>query len=176
MRISVFGSARPLPESQLYQDAFELGCLLGSQKWTVLTGGYMGTMEAVSRGVVESGGHSVGVTCGEIEHWRKNGPNSWVQEEVCMPTLTERIQFLTENCDAAIALPGGAGTLAEISLLWNRMLIQSRPTLPIILIGEGWKRTFETLYRSQREHLSSADFDSLSYAEDVRSAFNLLVK
>jgi uncharacterized protein (TIGR00730 family) len=176
MRISVFGSARPLPESQLYQDAYQLGSLLGSQGWTVLTGGYMGTMEAVSRGVVESGGHSVGVTCEEIERWRKNGPNPWVKEEIRLATLVERIQYLSDNCEAALALPGGAGTLAEISLLLNRVLIHSRPALPLILIGSGWWQTFETFWQSQREHLSSTDIEPLKYVEDVRSAFNLLVK
>ncbi|WP_075063325.1 LOG family protein [Ornatilinea apprima] len=176
MRISVFGSARPLPESQLYQDAYQLGRLLGSQSWTVLTGGYMGTMEAVSRGVVETGGHTIGVTCAEIEKWRNNGANPWVQEEVRLNTLVERIQYITDHCDAALALPGGPGTLTEISLLWNRLIIQALPPIPLILIGSGWQQTLDAFWQSQREHLSPESMDFLTHAPDVRSAFDLLVK
>jgi len=33
----------------------------------------MGTMEAVSRGAAEAGGHVIGVTCKDIERWRGAG-------------------------------------------------------------------------------------------------------
>ena len=80
-RISVFGGSNPKPGSEAYQDAYELGTLLGQAGLTVLTGGYMGTMEATSRGANEAGGHVIGVTCDEIETFRPVGPNPWITEE-----------------------------------------------------------------------------------------------
>jgi predicted Rossmann-fold nucleotide-binding protein len=50
----------------------------------------------------------------------------WVKEERKKKTLLSRLQALIEGCDAAIALPGGPGTLTEITLMWNLMII-SRP-------------------------------------------------
>ncbi len=127
MNITVFGGAQPKEGSAAYEQASELGALLAQSGHSVLTGGYMGTMEAVSRGAHEAGGHVIGVTCIDIEEWRKSKPNQWVKEERRKQTLMERLSGLIEGCDAAIALPGGAGTLAEISLMWNLMIVESLP-------------------------------------------------
>ena len=61
----------------------------------------MGTMEAVSRGAHEAGGHVVGVTCESIETWRPVKMNQWAKEERRNKTLIERLQGLINGCDAA---------------------------------------------------------------------------
>ncbi len=119
MRITVFGGSEPRPGDAAYEAAYQLGRLIGADHHTVLTGGYIGTMEAVSRGVAEAGGHVIGVTCAEIEAWRPGGPNRWVQEEVRFETLRERLYSLIDQCDAALVLPGGIGTLAELAAMWS---------------------------------------------------------
>ncbi len=67
MRVSVFGGSQPKEGDAAYTEAQELGRLLAERGHTVLTGGYIGTMEAVSRGANEAGGHVIGVTCEDIE-------------------------------------------------------------------------------------------------------------
>src|SRR5262245_61788773 len=111
MNISVFGGSQPKEGSPAYYEAMELGRLLAQRGHTVLTGGYIGTMEAVSRGAHEAGGHVIGVTCEDIETWRPIKANRWVKEERRMKTLVERLHALIHESDAAMALPGGAGTL-----------------------------------------------------------------
>ena len=69
--ITVFGGSQPLPGGDAYLEGQRLGRLIASNHWEVLTGGYVGAMEAVSRGAGEAGGHVIGVTCEEIENWRK---------------------------------------------------------------------------------------------------------
>jgi hypothetical protein len=81
MRISVFGGSSPVPGEEGYDQAYQLGKLIGESDFTVLTGGYIGTMEAVSRGTSEAGGKVIGVTCDQIEVWRPVAPNEWVQEQ-----------------------------------------------------------------------------------------------
>ena len=108
-RITVFGGSQPRPGDPAYQEALRLGQLLGQAGYAVLTGGYIGTMEAVSRGASENGGHVIGVTCDEIESWRPVKPNPWVQEELRFPTLRQRLYALIDECHAALALPGGIG-------------------------------------------------------------------
>ncbi len=61
----------PKKDHEAYEEARELGKFLAEHGHAVLTGGYMGTMEAVSRGACEAGGHVIGVTCEDIEEWRK---------------------------------------------------------------------------------------------------------
>ncbi|MBN2043758.1 MAG: LOG family protein, partial [Anaerolineales bacterium] len=137
MRITVFGGSAPKPGSLEYQQAYHLGQLIGAAGYTALTGGYIGTMEAVSRGCAEAGGHVIGVTCNEIEAWRPVKPNRWVIEEIRHPTLHARLLTLIKECDAAMALPGGVGTLAEIVMMWNLMQTASISSRPLILIGSG---------------------------------------
>lgn len=174
MNITVFGSSSPQPGSPGYEEARHLGELLAKAGHTVLTGGYMGTMEAASRGAAEAGGHTIGVTCAQIEEWRKAKANQWVREERSFPTLRERLYSLVETCDAAIALPGGVGTLAEIAVMWSQMQTNSMPLRPLILIGDGWQKIFAGLFAMQDSHIKAAHRELLGFAPDVDSAMSLL--
>ena len=168
--IAVFGSSSPQPGDPDYQQAYRLGRLLGTRGLTVLTGGYIGTMEAVSKGVVETGGHSVGVTCEEIERWRPVAPNPWVQEEWRAPTLIERLRLLISRSEAAIALPGGPGTLTEIALYWSHMVIQAIPRRPLVLIGPAWQQAFAALFAAQARHIAPAHRALLRFVADEEEA------
>ncbi len=170
MNITIFGGAQPKPGEPVYQMAYELGKHLAGDGHVVLTGGYIGTMEAASRGAAEAGGHVVGVTCAEIEDWRKIKPNAWVLEERRFATLNERLAALMDQSDLAIALPGGVGTLVEISLLWNRMIIQSLPARPLILIGDGWQQVFTAFLETQGGFVQKHDRDLLHFALSVDEA------
>ncbi len=174
MNITVFGGAQPKEDSAAYEEARELGRMLAERGYVVLTGGYMGTMEAVSRGASEAGGHVIGVTCIDIEEWRGTAPNQWVKEERRKKSLVERLQALIEGCDAAIALPGGAGTLAEISLMWNLMIVESLPPRPLILVGSGWQSTFDQFFKEFDTYMPIRQQELLYFAEDVNTAVNVL--
>jgi uncharacterized protein (TIGR00725 family) len=174
IRISVFGGSSPEPGSKPYQDAYELGKSLGQAGVTVLTGGYMGTMEATSRGASEAGGHVIGVTCDEIESFRPVGPNPWVKEEWRRKTLRERLATLIENCDAAIALPGGVGTLLEISLYWNEVTIHVLEPKPLILMGPQWRRVMETFFEELGDYVALVNREYIAYAPQPNTTLELL--
>ena len=170
-RITVFGGSHPKPGDAAYVQALELGKFLGTAGYIVLTGGYMGTMEAVSRGAAESGGHVIGVTCDEIETWRSAGPNPWVQEEMRYPSLRERLCALIDECDAALALPGGIGTLAEIAMMWSQMQVFSTSPRPLILVGEGWQTMMLNFYASLGAYVPEKSRSLVLFAPDVKAAF-----
>jgi len=176
MNITVFGGSQPQPDSPAYEEARLLGELLAQRGHTILTGGYIGVMEAASRGAHEAGGHVIGVTCEDIEAWRKVAHNRWVKEEWRKKTLHERLQALIEGCDAAIALPGGAGTLTEIALMWNLMIVESLPRRPLILVGSGWQSTFDQFFTSFESYMSVKQRELLRFAEDVNAAIKMLDK
>jgi uncharacterized protein (TIGR00730 family) len=174
MNITVFGSSAPKPGDAAYEEAHRLGELLARAGHCVLTGGYMGTMEAVSRGAAEAGGHTIGVTCEQIESWRKAKANAWVREERRFATLRERLYSLVESCDAAMALPGGVGTLAEIATMWSQMQTYSMPVRPLILIGHGWKAIFDILITEMDVNITAEHRKLLQFAADVDAAVGLL--
>jgi uncharacterized protein (TIGR00730 family) len=169
-KITVFGGANPRPGEPVYEEALRLGRLLAEAGYTVMTGGYIGTMEAVSRGTAEAGGIVIGVTCDEIEHWRKVSRNPWVQQEIRYPTIRTRLLALIEECDAALALPGGAGTLAEIAMMWNHLITHAIAPRPLILIGPAWQKLFEIFFEVMPGYTKEADKKWLIFAPTVEAA------
>lgn len=174
MNITVFGGSQPKEGDTAYNEAQALGRLLAQRGHTVLTGGYIGTMEAVSRGAHEAGGHVIGVTCEDIENWRKVSPNRWVKEERRKKSLLDRLQGLIEGCDAALALPGGPGTLTEISLMWNLMIVESLHRRPLILIGGGWQSVLGQVFTQLDSYTPAHQRELLSFAPEIQTAVEQL--
>ena len=172
--ITVFGGSLPQPGSAAYQEAQQLGALLAESGFAVQTGGYIGTMEAVSQGASEVGGHVIGVTCDEIEAWRPVAPNRWVAQQKRCPTLRERLYVLIDECDGAIALPGGIGTLAEIALTWSQLQIKPKDTRPFILLGLGWARTMDTFTSELGFYIPETDQKRILIAPDPTTALEKL--
>jgi uncharacterized protein (TIGR00730 family) len=174
MKITVFGGSSPQPGSPEYEQAYQLGKLLALAGHTAVTGGYIGTMEAVSRGAREAGGHVIGITCKEIERYRPISANAWVVEEIAFESLKDRLYALIDTCDAAIALPGGVGTLAEISLMWNLLIIEGQPAKPLIAIGAVWKTVMDTFISGQGGYIHEMDRGWLRYADNVEMSLEML--
>ncbi|NPA91424.1 MAG: LOG family protein [Chloroflexi bacterium] len=143
--VIVFGGSRVYPGDDAYEEAYRLGALLARAGFTVGSGGYQGVMEAVSRGAREAGGHVVGYTCDIFEDVE---PNPWLSEERRTRTLTERIERMAQEGDAFIALHGGIGTLAELTVVWNLLLLDHLGSKPFLLVGDEWLPLLETF----REH------------------------
>ena len=170
MKVSVFGSAHPKPGDEGYLQAYQLGKLLAEKGHIVVNGGYVGTMEAVSRGSAEAGGHVIGVTCDDIEKYRNGKPNQWVHEVMRNKDLIGRISGLIKNCDAAIALPGGVGTLAEISLTWNMIILDSIPVPYLILVGEAWKNVIIEFYKEMPELVPASVRPYIHFCSNIEDA------
>jgi uncharacterized protein (TIGR00730 family) len=173
-RISVFGGSQLKPGDPAYQDALHLGQLLAGAGYTLLNGGYIGTMEALSRGAAEVGGHVIGITCDEIETWRPVKANLWVTEEWHYKTLQERLFALIRNADAYLALPGGVGTLAEITLTWNLLITGVLTPRPLILIGAGWRESTRSFLAEQGKFIPEVQRKWVTFSTDINSAFQRL--
>ena len=134
--VSLFGSARVKPGEPWYERTVDLSRQLVEAGFTVITGGGPGLMEAGNKGAFEAGGKSVGL-------------------HIHLPLEQMNNQFLNTRCDfryffvrklmfikyalAYIALPGGFGTLDELSEAL--VLIQTKriKAFPIVLLGtEFW--------------------------------------
>jgi hypothetical protein len=173
-RITIFGGSIPRPGEPAYSNAQDLGRRVADLGWSVLTGGYVGIMEAVSRGANEAGGHVIGVTCREIENYRKGRANPWVTEEIKFDSLRDRMYHLVDDCDAAIALPGGIGTLSEIGAMWSTIQTSGSAIRPLVLIGEGWAQTVQTMFSSLGTYVRPDDQSLVSFAQDGQSALQQL--
>jgi uncharacterized protein (TIGR00725 family) len=176
MRISIFGGSHPQPGDIAYENALQLGKMLAERGHTILTGGYVGTMEAVSRGAVEAGGHVIGVTCDEIESWRSLEPNAWITEEKHERTLIDRLSTLIQECDLAIALPGGVGTLAEIAITWNQIILNVIKTPKVILVGPEWRKVMESLFNTLGIYIPEIIREYIIYSNTITNTISLVDK
>ncbi|MBI3538332.1 MAG: LOG family protein [Chloroflexi bacterium] len=140
-QIAVFGGSRVQPDSPEYAEAYAVGKLIARAGWTVINGGYSGTMEASARGAKENGGRTLGVTSAEFV---RLAPNNYLDEELKSADLFERIRAMFQRADAFIVLKGSMGTLAELTIVWNLARIDKNFLKPIILLGSDWARVLET--------------------------------
>ena len=168
--VTVFGGSKAKPGDAAYELAHLLGGKLAQAGFIVATGGYIGTMEAVSKGTALSGGHVIGVTCDQIERWRPVEPNRWVQEEIRLPTLRERVYRLIEMGQALIALPGGLGTLSEVALAWSLLQTGEISPRPFVLIGEQWQKTLHTFLDAAGDYVAPKDAGMLMFADQIDTA------
>jgi uncharacterized protein (TIGR00730 family) len=143
--VTVFGSARPHPDTPAYDQARQLGRLLAEAGLAVVNGGYAGTMEAVSRGAQEAGGTAIGITCAAFDNQRAGG-NPYLTRSIHAPDLLARLRQLVELGDAYIILDGGIGTLLELFLVWNLRAIGSLDK-PCLLVGLHWREVLQQLTR-----------------------------
>ena len=114
MNITVYCGANFGKDPLFAEKARELGAWMARNGHRLVYGaGDVGMMGAVSNAVLENGGEVIGVT-----------PDFFVMAEEIHPNLTdlrisrdmpERRSIMIEEGDAFIALPGGTGTLDEIS-------------------------------------------------------------
>jgi uncharacterized protein (TIGR00725 family) len=167
-RITVFGGSRAKPDSEEYQEALKLGRLLVEAGFEVASGGYAGVMEAISRGAHEAGGHVVGVTMEQF----KASPNPFLNKIEPSADFYARLQKLIRESVGYVALRGGMGTVTEISLVWNKLMMRVLPPRPLVLVGPCWPCAIECL----REHLvvSDEDLTHLTFAASAEEAVQTL--
>jgi uncharacterized protein (TIGR00730 family) len=134
--VSIFGSARTLPEDRYYMAAEEVARRLVDAGFAVITGGGPGIMEAANKGAAEAGGESVGCN---IELPFEQGMNEWVRTAVNFRYFFVRKTMFVKYAEGFIIFPGGFGTMDE--LFESLTLIQTGKVrdFPVVLFGsEYW--------------------------------------
>jgi len=133
--ITIFGSSLPIPGELEYEDAYYIGKSLARNGYNICSGGAQGIMDAVSKGAIEEGKEAIGIT---VDMFNAISSKNLTREVKCN-TLYQRLENLIELGDGFIILPGGTGTMLEISLIWemfNKNVIEEKP---IACLGKMWE-------------------------------------
>ena len=133
--ITIFGSSLPKSGEKEYEDAYYIGKSLAKHGYNICSGGSQGIMDAVSKGAKEEGREAIGITV-EIFNTAKS---TNLTKEIECKTLFERLDNLTNLANGFIILPGGTGTLLEISLIWELMNKNIQNIKPAAALGSMWK-------------------------------------
>jgi len=97
---------------EIYNIAYEVGCLVGQNEWVLVCGGLGGVMEGAARGCFENGGITVGLLPGAEKH----SANPFVTLAIPTGMGEARNVLVVRASDVVIAIAGGYGTLSEIGL------------------------------------------------------------
>ena len=167
--VTVFGSARFDEHHRYYAMAREVGGALVGLGFTVMTGGGPGMMEAANRGAREAGGRSVGVN---ITLPMEQYVNPYLDRSVTCRYFFVRKVILFKYSYAFVALPGGLGTLDELTEALT--LIQTRKILhyPVVLFGAAYWRGFISLLENMVKAgtVSAGDLKLFLVTDDLKEA------
>ncbi len=168
------GSSKKL-ESRYYSAAEAVGKAMVANGWgLVYGGGNVGMMGSVAQAVKDAGGHVVGV----IPEFMKERELAYHQadELITVHSMRERKRIMEERASAFLALPGGIGTLEELTEIMTLRYI-NRIDKPVVIFNqEGFYddllRFFE---RMTRERFKSEGLQALfGVASSVADIWPLL--
>ncbi|HEX8071432.1 MAG TPA: LOG family protein [Pyrinomonadaceae bacterium] len=168
--VTIFGGSKCGEESEEYAQARRVGQLLAEAGFTICTGGYLGVMEAASRGAHERGGRVLGIVMNQF----KKEPNRYLTDKVASAHFYERLQHLITRSVGFIAIRGGMGTVTELSLVWNKLQTGVIEPRPLVLLGDCWP----PVVAAWRAHLvvSEQDVSLLDFAETAEEAVRVIIE
>ena len=168
--VTIFGGSKCGPDSDEYREAREIGSRLAKAGFTICTGGYLGVMEAASRGAREAGGRVFGIVMNQF----KSEPNRYLTDKVATDHFYDRLQRLITRSVGFVALRGGMGTVTEVSLVWNKLQTRVLDRRPIVLVGDCWRDVVD----SWKKYLvvSDDDISYLDFARDAEGAAKIIIE
>ena len=143
-KVTIFGSARTLPDDPLYSQTRDLASDLAATGWMVVTGAGPGIMAAGAEGAGPE--RSIGVN---IRLPFEDGPNRFIAADpklVVMKYFFTRKLMLMKESAGFVVLPGGFGTLDETFELLTLLQTGKAAPAPIVLLdvpGGGYWQAFE---------------------------------
>lgn len=178
-RVTIFGSARIKPDTPAYEAVKKLAAELTTMGCDILTGGGPGLMQAANEGAnsvaPEGKLRSIGINI-ELPH--EQSVNSFVGQSYGHSTFFSRLHHFMIVSDAFIVVPGGIGSLLEMSLAWQLLQVQKLYNSPLILIGKMWSSLIDWgrqwMLREDFELASEADFDIPICAETIEEAIEVI--
>lgn len=168
--VTIFGGSKCGENSPEYREAKELGGKLAEAGFTICTGGYLGIMEAASRGAREKGGRVFGIVMNQF----RSEPNRYLTDKVATDHFYDRLQNLITRSIGFVAFRGGMGTVTEISLVWNKMQTGVIDKRPLVLLGECWKEVVSAWQKNLV--VSDNDVKLLNFADDAAEACQIIIE
>jgi uncharacterized protein (TIGR00730 family) len=143
--VSMFGSARIKPDDPYYLLGVDIARRLSDGGLAVISGGGPGIMEAANKGAYEGKSSSVGLN---IELPREQKPNAWQNISISFRHFFARKVAFVKYADAYVVLPGGFGTLDELTEVLTLIQTGKSRRIPVILVGTAFWRGLLDWFRT----------------------------
>ncbi len=172
--VSIFGSARSLPDSDAYRAAERISRLLVENGFHVISGGGPGVMEGANKGAAEAGGKSVGL---HIHLPREQAPNPYANIRLDFKYFFIRKVMFVKYAVAYVILPGGYGTMDELFEALTLIQTKRIKSFPVILFDSGyWGGLVEWLKRVVLKEgtISESDLDIFHVVDTPEEAVSII--
>jgi len=135
--VAIFGSARTDPADKYYKAAVEIAEKLSKKGFGIITGGGPGIMEAGNKGAKEGGGASVGLNI-NLPFEQSANPYIDADKLISYDYFFVRKTIFMKYAQGYIAMPGGFGTLDELSEALTLIQTNKLVSFPVILYGKAY--------------------------------------
>ena len=138
-RVTIFGSARVQPGTFAYREVSRVAQALAEIGCDIITGGGPGLMQAANEGAAAANApernRSVGI---RVDLPFEQEVNPFVQQAFEHKTFFTRLHHFVLASDAYVVVPGGIGTVLELTMIWQLLQVRHVHDTPLILVGKMW--------------------------------------
>jgi hypothetical protein len=178
-RVTIFGSARLKSGTVAYERVKQLAAELTKMGCDIISGGGPGLMQAANEGALSIGPEALKRSVGiRVELPFEQKINPFVGQAYKHRTFFSRLHHFMILSDAFVVVPGGIGTLLELSLAWQLLQVRKLYNTPLILVGKMWPELIKWGRRSMlckgNELASEIDFTILHCVNTIDECVALI--
>ena len=176
-RVAIFGSARAEPGTFVYEEVKRVAAALTAMGCDIVTGGGPGLMRAANEGAAATGlpERSTGI---RVDLPFEQEVNPFVERVFQHQTFFTRLQHFVLASDAFVVVPGGIGTVLEMTMIWQLLQVRHVTDVPLILVGGMWRGLVEWARTSMLDPrlamANPADFDIPRCVDTADEAISLV--
>ncbi len=174
--VTIFGSARTKPDHKYYKIAEDIAAELVIHGYGVITGGGPGIMEAGNKGAHRAGGKSVGLNI-FLPFEQKGNPYIDADKLITFDYFFVRKLMFVKYSQGFIIMPGGFGTLDELTEALTLIQTKKIGRFPIVLVGKkfwaGWMKWVETVLVDEKM-ISPEDLDLFNLVDTPQEAVKVI--
>ena len=169
--ISIFGSAREKRDGFYYKKATEISKKLSDKGYAIITGGGPGIMEAANKGAKISVGLNI-----ELPHEQKTNPYVKIPLKFKY-FFTRKVTFLKYSV-GAVMMPGGFGTLDELSEVLTLIQTNRMSKIPIVFFGSEFYKPLLNFFDTMLKHnyIDKKDLNLFLVSDDVDESVEYIYK
>jgi uncharacterized protein (TIGR00730 family) len=173
--VSIFGSARIKSDNAYYGLCVDIARRLSDQGFAVISGGGPGIMEAANKGGFEGRSPSVGLNI-ELPHEQTR--NTWQDISISFRHFFARKVAFVKYADAYVVMPGGFGTLDELTEVLTLIQTGTSRRIPVILVGTVFWRGLLDWFRDQLVRngmIRESDLDLLQVIDEPANVVDAIL-
>ncbi len=174
--VSFFGGSRFKPDHRYYKVAEYMAEKLAKKGFAIISGGGPGIMEAVNKGARKGGGVSIGLNI-KLPHEQQANP--YIDKLVVFRYFFVRKVMFVKYAMGFIILPGGFGTLDELSEVLTLIQTGKIEHFPLVLFGKDyWQGFVDWMKNVQLKEgaISPEDLEIFFFTDDPDEAVDYILE